>query len=97
MDESTQKSLSSAIADVLPDISASELNLVVDTLKSLGVETTQDFQFVQEADLLSVLRPIQARKLVSAWTRTSKYIRSHDFIICSYKIVYEMHLDVYSE
>lgn len=93
MDESTQKSLSSAIADVLPDISASKLNLVVDTLKSLGVETTHDFQFVQEADLLSVLRPIQ---LVSAWTRTSKYITSNHFI-CSYKIVYEMHLDIYSE
>ncbi|KAI5086458.1 solute carrier family 41 member 1 isoform X1 [Silurus meridionalis] len=42
---------------------------VVETLNSLGVSSPEDFRYVQEADLLPVLRPIQARKLVSAWSQ----------------------------
>ena len=75
MDESEQKSISSAIVEVLPDLSASVPSSVVETLNSLGVETTQVVQYIQE-----VLRPIQARKLVSAWTQISKYISSHFLI-----------------
>lgn len=74
MDDSEQSNIRSAITKVLPDLPASILNLVEETLQSLGVETTEDFHFIQEADLLSVLRPIQARKLVTAWKETSKYI-----------------------
>ncbi|KAI5613969.1 hypothetical protein C0J50_11194, partial [Silurus asotus] len=45
----------------------SVLQSVVETLNSLGVSSPEDFRYVQEADLLPVLRPIRARKLVSAW------------------------------
>lgn len=69
-----QSSICTAITKVLPDLPASILDILEETLQSLGVETTEYFQFIQEADLLSVLRPIQTRKLLAAWKQTSKYI-----------------------
>lgn len=62
---------------MLPDLSASILEIVLEALQSLGVETSEDLQFISETDLNSVLRPIQARKLLAAWKQTSKY---YDFI-----------------
>ncbi|KAL6458904.1 hypothetical protein MHYP_G00323760 [Metynnis hypsauchen] len=62
----------SSISSVLPDLPGSILNIMEETLQSLGVGTIDDFQFVQEADLLCVLRPIQARKLVASWKQTSQ-------------------------
>ena len=73
MGDAEQNILSCAITKVLPDLPGSSLEILEETLQSLGVETTEDLSFIQEADLL-VLRPIQARKLVAAWKRTRKYI-----------------------
>lgn len=84
MDDAHQSNVRSAITKVMPDLPASVLDILQETLQSLGVETTEDFQFIQEADLLSVLRPIQARKLVAAWKQTSKYI-STKFIFKYYQ------------
>lgn len=39
----------------------------------LGVETHNDLQFIKGEDLLSALRPIQARKLVAAWSLKCKF------------------------
>lgn len=72
MDDAEQNNIRSAITKVLPDLAASILDILVETLQSLGVETTEDFPFIQEADLLSTLRPIQARRLVAAWKQASK-------------------------
>ena len=72
MDNPEQINISSAITNVLPDLPASILDNLMETLQSLGVETSEDFHFIQEADLLSTLRPIQARRLVAAWKQTSK-------------------------
>lgn len=74
MDDAEPSNISSAVINVLPDLPTSIVNIVLETLQSLGVENTEDFQYIQETDLLSVLRPIQARKLVAAWKQTSKYI-----------------------
>lgn len=68
MDDAHQSNVQSAITKVIPELPASMLDILEETLQSLGVETTDDFQFIQEADLLSILRPIQA------WKQTSKYI-----------------------
>lgn len=79
MDEPGQSSITSAIAEVLKELSPSVLQSVGETLNSLGVTTPEDFRTdVQEADLQPVLRPIQARKLVSAWGQISKYILFHN-------------------
>lgn len=72
MGDAEQISIRSAIMTVLPDLAASILDILLETLQSLGVETTEDFPFIQEADLLTTLRPIQARRLVAAWKQTSK-------------------------
>lgn len=59
--------LQSAISKVLPDLSEANKDILEEHLQSLGVETSDDFQFIEEGDLLSALRPIQARKLLAAW------------------------------
>ncbi|XP_070834130.1 uncharacterized protein [Chaetodon trifascialis] len=54
--------------EALPDLPDATREIMEETLQSLGVETPDDFQFLKEDDLLSALRPIQARKLVAAWS-----------------------------
>lgn len=44
---------------------------LLDHLQSLGVEDLEDLGYLQESDLLSVLRPIEARKLLSLLKKTS--------------------------
>ncbi|XP_062399830.1 uncharacterized protein LOC134089403 [Sardina pilchardus] len=77
MADSDQNSIRSSISKVLPDLPDPILDLVEETLQSLGVETTEDFHFLQEADLASVLRPIQARRLVAAWKLTIQSPETH--------------------
>ncbi|RXN37846.1 Prolyl-tRNA synthetase associated domain-containing 1 [Labeo rohita] len=61
--------LRTAITEVLPDLPEVTKDILEETLQSLGVETYDDFQFIEESDLLSALRPIQARKVLAAWKR----------------------------
>ena len=77
MEESQTETVRSAITAVLPDLPVAVLNTVEDALNSLGAETTHDLQLIKEADLLPVLKPIQARKLVVAWAQSSKCNQIH--------------------
>ncbi|XP_025755308.1 uncharacterized protein LOC109194489 isoform X2 [Oreochromis niloticus] len=63
------KNIGDAIAGVLPDLPDQLLKSVEDTLKTLGAETTDDLKYITENGLLPVLKPIQARRLVAAWTQ----------------------------
>lgn len=74
MAKSQTQDISCAIAAVLPDLPEAVLTSVEDTLKALGTETTDDLQHITEGDLLPVLKPIQARRLVAAWAKNSKWI-----------------------
>ena len=65
MTDLEQSFLRSAITEVLPDLPEMIKDILEEHLQSLGVETCDDFQFIEEADLLSALRPIQARKVVA--------------------------------
>ncbi|XP_066504840.1 uncharacterized protein [Hoplias malabaricus] len=67
MTDAEQSLLRTAISEVLPDLPEVTKDILEETLQSLGVETYCDFQFITEADLLSALRPVQARKVVAAW------------------------------
>ncbi|XP_041857249.1 uncharacterized protein LOC121650031 isoform X2 [Melanotaenia boesemani] len=62
-----QTFLRTAINEVLPDLPEMSKDIIEETLQSLGVETYDDFQFIVEDDLLSALRPVQARKVLAAW------------------------------
>ncbi len=74
MDDAHNNSIRSALTRVLPKLPTSVLGILEETLQSLGVETAEDSTFIQESDLLSILRPVQARKLVAVWKQTSEYI-----------------------
>lgn len=77
--EMTEPFLRSAITEVLPDLPEELKHILVETLQSLGIETLDDFQIIKEEDLLSALRPIQARKLAAAWSLKCKFsITVHD-------------------
>lgn len=65
--------LRSAINEVLPDLAEVSKDILEETLQSLGIETSDDFQFLEESDLLKALRPIQARKVLAAWKLRCKY------------------------
>ena len=67
MAESLQ--MSNAIAAVLPDLPDQVVKSVEDALKTLGAVTTDDLKYIAEGDLLPVLKPIQARRLVAAWAQ----------------------------
>ncbi|RXN33042.1 hypothetical protein ROHU_004411 [Labeo rohita] len=57
------RDLAEFIGSVLPN--SSSRDLVLETLQSLGVETLEDLKYVQEPDLVNILRPIEARKLIA--------------------------------
>lgn len=59
--------LRTAINEVLPDLPEVTKDILEETLQSIGVETNDDFQFIEESDLHSALRPVQARKAIAAW------------------------------
>lgn len=66
MTDSERTFLRTTITKILPDLPELTINILEETLQSLGVETSDDFKFIEEADLLSVLRPVQARKVLAA-------------------------------
>lgn len=65
--------LQDAINEFPSDLSDGAKDMLVETLLSQGVETHADLQYITEVDLLSALRPIQARKAVAAWKGKCKY------------------------
>ncbi|XP_032417636.1 uncharacterized protein LOC116722746 isoform X2 [Xiphophorus hellerii] len=67
----TQKDIRDAIRAVLPGLSQEVLAALEDVLEKLGTTTTDDFQYITERDLLPVLKPIQARRLVAAWAQNN--------------------------
>lgn len=67
MNESEETFLHTAITEVLPDLPAATKDILEEHLQSLGVEMYDDLRFIGEDDLLSALRPVQARKLLAAW------------------------------
>lgn len=64
--------LGSFISSVLPNLS--EHQQVVEALSALGVETLDDMKYIQEADLLGVLKPIEARKIMAHIKATCKFL-----------------------
>lgn len=69
----TQKDIRDAIGAALPGLSNEVMAAVEDALEKLGTTTRDDLRFITEGDLLPVLKPIQARRLVAAWAQNSKY------------------------
>ena len=67
METQIPKKISDAIAAVLPDLPDEVVKSVEVTLEALGATTADDLKYITEGDLLPVLKPIQARRLVNDW------------------------------
>lgn len=60
--------IKNSITSVMPSITPLLLEQLIATLAESGVEQAEDLRYVQENDLAGHLKPIQCRKLLSAWT-----------------------------
>ena len=60
-----------SVLNVLPTLSSDAVDKVVETLIETGVETSDDLSLVEDEDLRSTLKPIQIRRLISAWKHQS--------------------------
>lgn len=80
----TQKDIRDAIGAALPGLANEVMAAVEDALEKLGTTTRDDLRFITEGDLLPVLKPIQARRLVAAWAQNSKYLVNK--LLCNFCI-----------
>ncbi|KAF5907891.1 uncharacterized protein DAT39_002437, partial [Clarias magur] len=56
------------VTSVLPSLPEDTLNLLVEKVLNQGVESKEDLQYVKEEDIVELIRPIQCRKLLKAWS-----------------------------
>ncbi|XP_056613132.1 uncharacterized protein LOC130437768 [Triplophysa dalaica] len=70
MMDDVDSGLSDLIYSVLPNSSSNDL--LLEALQTLGVETVEDLKYVQEADLVNTIRPIEARKLIARFKAFSE-------------------------
>ncbi|XP_039594615.1 uncharacterized protein LOC120516762 isoform X2 [Polypterus senegalus] len=54
------------IRSVFPNLNNEDLNVIVEKIQDLGVYHTEDVRYIKEEELLGVLKPVQARKLISS-------------------------------
>lgn len=62
-----KEALKDAVLSVLPSLSPDVISQLVEKLTNQGVEDLDDLIYVKEDDILEFIRPIQCRKLLSAW------------------------------
>lgn len=60
------EALRESVGTTLPNLSTEEVDSVLEKLLSDGVEGPEDLKYVEAGDL-TMLRPIQARKLLQHW------------------------------
>ena len=64
----TAEKIREAILAVLPSLPEQTLSSLQEKLASIGVESKSDLKLIKEEDLQELLRPIQCRKLLQAWS-----------------------------
>lgn len=52
---------------LLPDIEQDTLLKLYQVLEDIGVQSAADMSFIEEKDMVEVLKPIQVRKLLKSW------------------------------
>ncbi|XP_077089991.1 uncharacterized protein LOC143741615 [Siphateles boraxobius] len=65
-----RSALASFIKSALPKMS--QLEPLLEALGELGVQEREDIKYVQESDLLPILKPVEARRLLSCFKSTSQ-------------------------
>ncbi|KAJ8333916.1 hypothetical protein SKAU_G00412350 [Synaphobranchus kaupii] len=64
---SLEEQIRGDVLQALPSLPTETLTLLLEKLISCGVESKGDLQYVREEDISELLRPIQCRKILSAW------------------------------
>ncbi len=78
--------LASSITSALPKLW--ELEPLLEVLQELGVQDLEDLNYIQESDLLHVLKPVEVRKLLShCKTRSTCFDLYIMQIYCNYIIL----------
>ncbi|KAB5579318.1 hypothetical protein PHYPO_G00193700 [Pangasianodon hypophthalmus] len=62
--------LASFIKSTLPKLT--ELEPLLEVLQELGVQDLEDLNYIQERDLLHVLKPVEVRRILSHFKTTSQ-------------------------
>ena len=63
-----------SVLQVLPTLCEDLLEAVTTKLGEADIESLEDLRFVEERDLVKLLKSIQCRKLLCAWTVNGKWI-----------------------
>ena len=61
--------LTESIKSCLTTLTSEEFDAIIEKLNVNGVNSMEDVKYVVETDLLSVLKPIQARRLTDSWNK----------------------------
>ncbi|CAL8237665.1 unnamed protein product [Arctogadus glacialis] len=70
----------------------------LERLQGLGVEDLEDLTYLQESDLLSVLRPIEARKLLSLLQKTrNSTLAAENFMLSVDQTIVNGHIRIFSD
>ena len=73
--------IEATIRKVLPGLDNDAVTKVMSLLSNeLGVEEVDDLQHVEESDVLTVLKPVLARKLLKAWKQKANTETGHNFM-----------------
>ncbi|KAL6486234.1 hypothetical protein MHYP_G00056260 [Metynnis hypsauchen] len=74
----TAEVIRQAILSVLPSLTEQTLSSLLEKLVSTGVECKSDLKLIKEEDLQELLRLIQCRKLLQAWSTEEEITRITD-------------------
>lgn len=87
------------VKSVLPTLSEPLLDAILERLRSKGVDTRDDLQFVQEDDIVDLIKPIHCRRLLCTWKETgmsftcklkSVYKKEHFHRICFFPPLFHL-------
>lgn len=80
---SIEEQIRGDVLQILPNLPRETVDQLSERLiEHCGVESTEDLQYVREEDISELLRPIQCRKILSAWKlgNVSKYMDSLEVV-----------------
>ena len=69
----TAEIIRQAVQAILPSLTDEKLTEVCERIEEVGVESVADLQYCTEDDLITVLQPIQIRRMLTAWKEKGRF------------------------
>lgn len=73
--------MEATIKNALPHLDNESQESILQHLSNMGVRTTDDMEFINEANLRHLLPPVDCRKLLHAFMRRGKFCSLTDFCL----------------